>query len=61
MNRRASILANAEVVWTKEKEFVVIITWTRNASPEELARFAEDETGITTMKHIFRRLMDHDA
>ncbi|KAG0126585.1 hypothetical protein HOY82DRAFT_614787 [Tuber indicum] len=37
MNRRASVLANVEAGWTKQKEFVALITWTRNASAEELA------------------------
>ncbi|KAG0128123.1 hypothetical protein HOY82DRAFT_42705 [Tuber indicum] len=58
MNRRASVLADAKAEWTKEKEFVALITWTRNASSEELARFAADEIGTTSMKQAFLRLMN---
>jgi hypothetical protein len=57
MNRRASILTKVEAEWTKQGEFEELLRWTRNASPKELADFAEDLEGRTYPKRLFLSLM----
>ena len=45
MNHRATIIANKQIMWTKESDFNLLVLWTRSATPCHLLDFTNDPTG----------------
>ncbi|CUS14262.1 unnamed protein product [Tuber aestivum] len=56
MNHRATILHD-HPGWNRQEEFDELITWTRTADDDDLAKFATDETGWMWAKRKFFLVM----